>query len=160
MRVIAHPSPSPVRPENGGQPLVIVSPNAAEPPQADVRIVASLDWGGIDLRDQEYIVWKRAAAQLGIGVGGFVIGLATLSGGLNHKDAFNSKHVGADTTSAIVGGLFLLGGPITALVWNAIDKPVAHQTTLTGRVRITLRAIPNSGGVGSAQGTGEVSRTS
>jgi hypothetical protein len=157
MRVIPHPTPAPVRPENGGQPLVLVTPNAQEQPQPDVRVVASLDWGGIDMRDQQYVVWKNAIAQLAVGVGGFAIGVATIVGGINTSSpgAFSGDHAATDYAAVIVGGLFTLGGPITALVWSAIDRPMAHQTTLAGRVRITLRAIPNAGGIMPAEATGE-----
>jgi hypothetical protein len=150
MRVIPHPTLAPVRSE-ASAPVVVVRAENAETaaPQPDVRIIASLDWGGIDFKDHQYIVWPRAGAMLGILGGGLIIGGAALGAGMN------ASNVDEALGGSIAGGAIMAVGILVPIVWYFVDKPVGHQFTLTGRVRLALRVIPNAAGQRPAQGVGD-----
>jgi hypothetical protein len=98
---------------------------------------------------------------LGLGFGGFILGVGILGGGIS--GALGTDRAGASTVTdptalsiaAAVGGLLTIGCPVAAAVWRALEKPTGHQFTLTGRVRIVMRAIPNAAGQRPAQGVGD-----
>lgn len=63
--VLERPDPDLVRDQIvvGGD-AASVNPNADRYPKPDIRLVASVDWGGIDLKDQEYIKGGTLFAQI------------------------------------------------------------------------------------------------
>src|SRR5439155_23355753 len=71
MRVIPRAAPVRVRTEGDGPAQVMVSASSMpEPPDQapEVRMVASLDWGGIDFEDRKYVVGSHVAATIVIGI--------------------------------------------------------------------------------------------
>jgi hypothetical protein len=162
MRVLSHPIMAPVRSEAiASAPVIMMrEPGAEAAPQPDLRVIASLDWGGIDFKDQQYTVWSRAGAMLGIALGGIVTGAIIMGAG--YAASQSTGRFGVTTTddsifipSLAVGGILFVGGPLIAGIWRALDKPVGHQLTLTGRVRIALKIIPNTAGQRPALSTGD-----
>jgi hypothetical protein len=166
MRVIPHPLPlAPVRSDSSAA-VVVMRDQGAEPsaPPPDLRVIASLDWGGIDFKDHTYVVWSRAGAMLGILGGGLVLGAIVIGAGANATTTISgpfpggSREVPDDSlrlSTGIAGGTIMLLGIAVPLIWRAIDKPVGHQFTLTGRVRLNLRVIPNAAGQRPAQAVGD-----
>jgi hypothetical protein len=137
-----------VRGEGGEGMMVNIIPRPIEgPPQsADLRLVASVDWGGVDYQERKYIVAGRLAGQLGLLGGGLFFGSIAYGVGLSRGD-----FLGGITA----GTLFMFGGPIAAGIWRLARSPTARTFTLSGRVRVTLRAIPVAAALKPAQGVGE-----
>jgi hypothetical protein len=163
MRVIPHPTMAPVRYEAiASAPVIIMKEQGADAtPQPDVRVVASVDWGGIDFKDHKYVVWSRVGPMLGVAVGllvtgGIIIGAGQAVGGSTNGTGFRTT---ADDTvplvTGIIGGIFMGAGILTPLIGRMIDDGIGHQFTLTGRVRLALHVIPNTAGQRPAQGVGD-----
>jgi hypothetical protein len=158
MRVIAHAT-LPVRDEaTPSGTMIIMKESAPEPTPPDLRVVVSLDWGGIDFKDHQYVVWPKAAGQLGLAIGSILIGGTIIGASLTAtKTVFGREVADTDvqTAGGIAGGAILGAGVLAAIIWRLADKPVGHQFTLTGRVRLALRVIPNAAGQRPAIGTGD-----
>src|SRR5581483_191528 len=84
MRVIQHVGSTPTHPEgaNAASTVIVLAPPAEQTgPAPDLRVIASVDWGGVDLKDQSYIIWPRLGGMLGVAGGGVVLGAITLGAG-------------------------------------------------------------------------------
>ncbi|HZS35267.1 MAG TPA: hypothetical protein VFF06_00495 [Polyangia bacterium] len=82
MRVIARPPAIRVRNDSGGSTAQVVvsgTPLPEPPDQApDLRVVASVSWGGIDFEDHKYVVGGRLAATILLTI--FTLPVAGLGG--------------------------------------------------------------------------------
>lgn len=123
-----------------GPPMLPVSA-----PPADVRLVASVDWGGIDLKDQQYVTGWPLAGQVTLGALSLIGGVASTIGVLVDG---NSGKLGMTIGIPLAG----LGG---AIAWAILDPSVGHVFTMQGRARVTLVGMPQSAGLAAAGGSGE-----
>jgi hypothetical protein len=106
----------------------------------ELRLVISVDWGGVDIKEQRYTTWGRLGGQLSLIIGSVALATAV---------TFATEGEGI-MVAGPVGGAGLLGG----ILWLIIDPPRAHLFTQTARVGVTLRVIPVAEGIPYAQTTG------
>jgi hypothetical protein len=125
----------PALPSQAASP--VLPPMKPEDVPADVRLVVSVDWGGIDVKDDTYVKpWPLVGQVLGgIAAGALIVyGIA-----------------GEDAEGAIIGGTVAAAGDIT---WAAVHSSIGHSYTLQGRTQLTIRAIPAQTGLAYSVSTG------
>lgn len=143
----------------GGLGLAPVSASPQQP-APDLRLVASVDWGGVDYEEKKYVVASRMGGQLGLLIGGLVLGSVAYGVTFGYKPSSSATDVSSSSYQQSIIGLSVgtalaAGLPLAALSWRLAKSPMARTFTLSGRARITLRAIPVAEGLKPAQGTGE-----
>jgi len=146
LRVVPRPLPQVVHSDGETERLSLsLRPSDPEQPanRIDLRLVASVDWGGIDYKEQKY--WRKNSL-----VGVLTFGIAGLNG-IGLLGAVPS------TRSDVLLGL---GAPmvpclLVAGLWAIFDPPRATKFTLDGRARISLRALPIAAGLAAGQSAGE-----
>jgi hypothetical protein len=111
-------------PEPTAPPVAPWLPPEQQP--ADLRLVVSVDWGGMDVRDEKFLKEWPLLGQIGLGG----LGLAGIIGGA----------AGNNGTVTVAGTIGLVG----AVVWQVFDSSMDHTYTLDGRVQLTLRTIPHN----------------
>jgi hypothetical protein len=116
---------------------------AAEMDQpGDVRLVMSLDWAGIDLKDKSYTKGWPLAGWIGVPTLATIIGLVVA--GTADKD-FN----------LLLALPFIIPALIGDIIWMIFDTTTGHTFTMVSRVHATIRAIPQAQGLELATGVGE-----
>jgi hypothetical protein len=112
------------------------------PQKEDVRILAKVDWGGVDLKDHSYTKAWPLVGQVGLGVLG-IVGAAMLAT--------------SDSDLAVPGVALLLSGIVGDGLWILFqhDDYVAHTFTATGRTKVTIYAIPQAESIEGTQGDGD-----
>jgi len=128
---------------------VIIAHHGSGPPQlplpaqpVDLRLVASVDWGGIDLKDQQYIKAWPLAGQIALGALSLLTGIGATAA------------IGDDDLMPVTLGIPMLG-IASAIIWAVLDPSEGHVFTMQGRVRVTLAGIPQSAGLAAVSGFGE-----
>lgn len=111
-------------------------PAGTEP--ADLRLIAAVDWGGIDIRDKKYTPAWPLAGQIALGtVGATAIGIGA----------------GDEEAAPIVIGAMMIAG---AAIWFfAGPDHTAHTYTLAGRVRVTMHVLPQQRDLAGLSASGE-----
>jgi hypothetical protein len=116
-----------------------VLPPHQMPPErqpADLRLAVSVDWGGVDMRDEKYLKPWPFGGQVALGG----VGLVATGAGL-----------GSDTPPVWILGMVGMAG---AAIWAIAHSSEGHTFTLVGRVQLTMRTIPRKAGEPVGQGTG------
>lgn len=153
VQVVPRPLPQVVRTESPTDRVSIaVQPLAVSEPahKVDLRVVVSVDWGGIDYKDQKYTKTGLLAGQLILGLAGVTLGSMTLGLGLG----LDGKGGGA-ITGLTLGPILLAVGLGGSTIWGLAKSPFQHRFTLMSRTRITVRAIPLLEEVPPGDGSGE-----
>jgi hypothetical protein len=114
--------------------------NLGTPEKEEVRILAKVDWGGVDLKDHAYTKAWPLAGQILLAVvsTGFGIGLSFA------------------TESSAPGYILSIGGVGGAVLWGVFGPDLeGHTFTVTGRTKVTIYTIPQADGLAGTQGEGE-----
>ena len=109
-----------------------------EEPEAEIRLVASVDWGGIDLVERRHTNGWPLAGWIILPILGPLIGASLADDGFEE-----------------LGIPLIYGSVLGDVAWIIFGDTTGHTFTMLGRTRVTLRAIPQVSGLAAAFGVGE-----
>lgn len=129
-----------------GQPAVTTGGALVMPTDAEYRVIVGVSWAGVDTQDKKTVDGGLLAKQIGLGLGGGLLGgILILAGG----------NVEGGEGLAMVGGIVAPLAISGAVLWSIVQPPTLHIYKLMGRVRLSVEAVPLVPGGRGFQTVGE-----